>query len=181
MNKNRRVQGSQPEETYAADLEDALMLDEPGTIVEPDVRKALLKYFKDMKMLEGAYLSKSNRTYSHSEMQRCVSMRINKTKLRRIIRETVQNGISVRSQYRAVREAAMSSVKPTVDKYSDGSFEVSVPDGRFVLGYHIDPILVDEGPTKFYMAKNFDNDEDAALFSTSQKAIDWASSRLTSN
>jgi hypothetical protein len=158
------------------------MLDEPGTIVEPDVRKALLKYFKDMKMLEGAYLSKNTKMRETTQpQQNSAAMRINKTKLRRIIRETVQNGKSVRSQYRAVREAAMSSVKPTVNKYNDGSFEVSILDGRFVLGYHIDPILVDEGPTKFYMAKNFDNDEDAALFSTSQKANDWASSRLTSN
>jgi hypothetical protein len=54
MEKKKPVRGSEPEEAYEGDLEDALMLDEPGTIVEPDVRKALLKYFKDMKMLEGA-------------------------------------------------------------------------------------------------------------------------------
>lgn len=53
MSKKRPVRGSEPEEAYEGDLEDALMLDEPGTIVEPDVRKALLKYFRDMKMLEG--------------------------------------------------------------------------------------------------------------------------------
>lgn len=62
MSRKRSVGGSEPEEAYGRDLEDALMLDEPGTIVEPDVRKALLRYFKSMKMLEGAYLSRNTET-----------------------------------------------------------------------------------------------------------------------
>lgn len=44
--------GSEPEESYQDDLKDDLMLDKPGTIVEPDVRKSLIKYFEDMGLLE---------------------------------------------------------------------------------------------------------------------------------
>jgi hypothetical protein len=34
------------------DLRSATMLDEPGILVEPDVRKSLIQYFEEMGMLE---------------------------------------------------------------------------------------------------------------------------------
>ena len=94
MSKKRPVRGSEPEEAYEGDLENALMLDEPGTIVEPDVRKALLKYFKDMKMLEGIYLSKRNRTYAYSAQQEGVSMKITKRQLKQIIQEMITDDMT---------------------------------------------------------------------------------------
>lgn len=86
MSRKRPVRGSEPEEAYKDDLEDALMLGKPGTIVEPDVRKALLRYFKDMKMLEGTYLSRSTeaRVSAH---QRGMAMKITKRQLRQMIKE----------------------------------------------------------------------------------------------
>ena len=93
MSKKRPVRGSQPEEAYEGDLEDALMLDEPGTIVEPDVRKALLRYFKGMKMLEGTYLSRNEET-SVNTQQREAAVKITKRQLNRIIKEEQASLIS---------------------------------------------------------------------------------------
>ena len=93
MSKKRPVRGSQPEEAYEGDLEDALMLDEPGTIVEPDVRKALLKYFRDMKMLEGTYLSRNTQTRVNTQ-QRESTVKITKRQLNRIIKEEQASLIS---------------------------------------------------------------------------------------
>jgi len=98
MSKKRPVQGSHPEEGYEADLEDALMLDEPGMIVEPDVRKALLKYFKDMKMLEGTYLAKSTKTHV-SAQQREATVKITKRQLRQIIHEALNPPSTRRHRY----------------------------------------------------------------------------------
>ena len=89
MSRKQSVEGSEPVEAYGMDLEDALMLDEPGTIVEPDVRKALLKYFKRMKMLEGAYLSRNTETHVTAQ-QIGKTMKITRRQLDQIIKEETQ-------------------------------------------------------------------------------------------
>jgi len=86
MSKKRPVRGSEPEEAYEGDLEDALMLDEPGTIVEPDVRKSLIRYFRGMKMLEGTLLAKRTETRVNTQQREAV-VKITKWQLNRIIRE----------------------------------------------------------------------------------------------
>lgn len=93
MSKKHSIRGSQPEEAYVGDLEDALMLNEPGTIVEPDIRKALLKYFRDMKMLEGAYLSKGTETRVNTQ-QRESTVKITRRQLNQIIKQEQASLIS---------------------------------------------------------------------------------------
>jgi len=88
MSKKRPTRGSEPEGAYEDDLEDVLMLDEPGTIVEPDVRKSLLSYFKAMKMLEGTCLAKNTETRVNTQQRE--TMKITKQQLDQIIKEETQ-------------------------------------------------------------------------------------------
>lgn len=162
MSRKRPVRGSEPEEAYEGDLEDALMLDEPGTIVEPDVRKALLRYFKDMKMLEGAYLSPCSDTKHENFNTVRDEMRAIKNRIRKAVRRAV------------LSEAAG---EPVVKDVGDG-YEVYVRDGRFVDGFSIEEASLDGKPRQLFVARHYDVPEDMEIFSTAELAVEWAKGQL---
>jgi len=148
MSRKRPVRGSEPEEAYEGDLEDALMLDEPGTIVEPDVRKALLRYFKDMRMLEGTYLSR-NIEACLSTQQMGKTMKITRRQLKRIIREQVDSVKITRRQLRQIikeEQASLISEMPVSRGrgYFSRDIETRRPELRR-LADEIDSVFQDRG------------------------------------